>query len=171
MNTKSFIILVWDKIFHSFWYNPFLCKYFYIIYHLLWQWYVQKTLLIPLYLTQRIQRRPSYLDSSVTPWPKEAIFTVIYLILCVVHIINVMTKTNLKQLLFYFWALEKWFVTWKNIKPRSCPLYPPNPGRNQAENILNHTSKVFCDIYLTYTLKFDLWILCARRSGLKDFMR
>ena len=63
---------------------------------------------------------------QLPPWPKEWVFMVIYLILCVV--------------------LEKWFVTWKNIKPRSCPLYPPNPGRNQAENILNHINKVFCDI-------------------------
>ena len=108
---------------------------------------------------------------QLPPWPEEAIFMVIYLIFCLVRIVNVMKKKNLKQLLFSLWALGILFVTWKNIKPRSCPLYPPNPGRNQGGNILNHISKVFYDIYLKYTLRFDLWILCARRSGLKDFMR
>ena len=31
----------------------------------------------------------------------------------------------------------------KNVKPRSCPLCSPNPGRNQEGNILNHLSRAF----------------------------
>ena len=147
----------------------------------IWQWYVQKkdfNSSMALDIDLEIIWPNEYKSDhhiwivQLPPWPKETIFMVIYLILCVVRINCQRYDTEkCKAIIVLLLSTGKWFVTWKNIKPRSCPLYPPNPGRNQEGNILNHISRVFCDIYLNYMLKFDLWILCARCSRLKDFMR
>ena len=55
--------------------------------------------------------------------------------------------------------------TWKNIKPRSCPLDPPNPGRNQEGNILHHISRVFYDIYVKNMLILYMENICFDPSS------
>ena len=70
---------------------------------------------------------------QLPPWPKETIFMVIYLILCVVRIVNVMTKKNLKQLLFCFWALENDLLLEKISNPEVAPFIPQIPDGIKRE--------------------------------------
>ena len=73
-------------------------------------------------------------------------------------------KIEVKDFTRYKWIHEK------ISNPEVAPFHPPNPGRNQGGHILNQIRRVFCDTYLKDTLQFDLWILCARRSGLNLFV-
>ena len=90
-----------------------------------------------------------------------------------IKIVSVISEISV---IFYLKIEVKDFMRWKWIhekisNPEVAPFHPPNPGRNQGRNILNQIRRVFCDTYLKDMLQFRLWVLCARRSGLKDFMR
>ena len=69
------------------------------------------------------------------PWPEEAIFMVIYLIFCLVRIVNVMKKKNLKQLLFSLWALEILLILLleKISNPEVAPFIPQIPDGIKGE--------------------------------------
>ena len=130
--------------FTFFSYNPFLFKLFYIIYHCQSDndTYRKKTFNSSMALDIDLEIIwPNEYKSDhhiwivqLTPWSKETIFMVIYLILCVVRIVNVMTKKNVKQLLFCFGALENDLLLEKYQTQKLPPLSPKSRTESSGKH-------------------------------------